>query len=364
MIKVIIIFEKRMINKLKFITMKTKFYSLLTAVVLLSLSFNTSAQNILKSIEGVEPLDLDSNSIVNLTEDFLVADGDENVTDVWRIGDADPGTVNGDKWYISIGDYDSDADTYVTVLHGNRQEDDDNNTNSFFLWSPTDSGVPWNVSSPIVTFKVKITDGQDYTRAQAAGNLGIYFWVQIKDDDGYRRAKVRLTSDPVGIYTASNEWWNYTPYGLGAELTDGNWHTYTVNLKDIIQEYRDWAYEDSGDPKAGDPFTFYGILAIETRCIDAEFDDVIVKPETATAIPETTTAVTYTVFPNPSSGNIKINGISNKASVDVYNLAGTKVRSYTGIVDGSINLSGLINGTYFIKILDGNISSTQKLIVK
>ncbi len=339
--------------------MKTKFYLLLTVALLLSLSFNTFAQNTLKSINTAEPLALDSNSIVDISADFIIANGNEegDAPDQWWIGDGDPGKV----WLITRDVYDNNS--YVTVLHGERKEDDENNTNSFFLWNPTDSGVPWNISSPIVTFKVKISDGQDYTRNQAAGNLGIYFWAQIKDDDGYRRVKVRLTGDAEGIFTGSNEWWNYTPYGLGTDLNDGNWHTYTINLKNIIQEYRDWAYNDSGDPKAGHPFKFYGIIAIETRCLDTSWDDIIVMPETATAISDAAVTESITIFPNPSAGSVTITGISNGATVKVYNITGSKVASYVGIADGGINLSGLSNGTYFVRVDDGNTSTIKKLII-
>lgn len=340
--------------------MKTKFYSFLAFAALLT--FSTAAQTNLKSILGVEPMPLDSNSIIDITQDFVIADGNEDgdSPDMWRIGDGDPGKV----WSITPDLYDSGRDSYYTALHGERKEGDDNNTNSFFLWSRTDSGVPWNVSSPLVTFTVKITDGDVYTRENNLGHLGIYFWVQIKDDDGYRKAKVRFTSDAEGLYTATNEWWSYTPYGLGNDLTDGQWHTYTVNLKDIIQQYRDWAYNDSGDPKAGHPFKFYGIIAIETRCLDAQFDDIIVKPETATAIKKRPVKQLVTVYPNPSEGNITITGVNNISDIGVYDLTGRKVMSVRNISSGSrLDLTGLEKGAYFIRIEDGENVSTKKIVI-
>ena len=67
------------------------------------------------------------------------------------------------------------------------------------------------------------------------------------------------------------------------------------------------------------------------------------------------------VFPNPTSGLIYVSGISN-AQVKVYNNTGSIVEEVKQTATGSIDLSDLENGIYFIQILgDDNTVISKKI---
>jgi hypothetical protein len=73
------------------------------------------------------------------------------------------------------------------------------------------------------------------------------------------------------------------------------------------------------------------------------------------------------VFPNPSNGIFTIhqqNIVSQKQTIEVYNLIGEKIYSTTQnqkeIFD--IDISNSSNGIYFVKIIDGNKIHTEKIV--
>lgn len=71
------------------------------------------------------------------------------------------------------------------------------------------------------------------------------------------------------------------------------------------------------------------------------------------------------VFPNPSSGVVFVEGISN-ASITIYNTTGTIVKSIEEFNNGQINLSGFEEGIYFINITtkDGLTVSKKVSLLK
>jgi hypothetical protein len=71
-----------------------------------------------------------------------------------------------------------------------------------------------------------------------------------------------------------------------------------------------------------------------------------------------------TVYPNPSNGNITINGISGASQVEVKNAMGAVVESTSVEVDGKLNLSALPKGVYFIVISTESGQHREKLIIQ
>ncbi|CAM1348017.1 T9SS type A sorting domain-containing protein [Tenacibaculum halocynthiae] len=74
------------------------------------------------------------------------------------------------------------------------------------------------------------------------------------------------------------------------------------------------------------------------------------------------------LFPNPTNSkniNIKLNKLTGKTNILIYNIIGSVVKDLTiENTEKNINLSGFSNGIYLVKITNNNKSITKKLIVK
>jgi hypothetical protein len=69
------------------------------------------------------------------------------------------------------------------------------------------------------------------------------------------------------------------------------------------------------------------------------------------------------IFPNPSSGVIRVKGNELYEKVELYDLLGTKIEEPIISYD-TIDLSEIKNGTYFLKISSANESFTKKIIIE
>jgi hypothetical protein len=73
----------------------------------------------------------------------------------------------------------------------------------------------------------------------------------------------------------------------------------------------------------------------------------------------------FTIYPNPSNGNIKINfnDSTDKHQVQIFSILGQKVfdKEYSNISTAVIN--SIKTGVYIVKITKNNKSETKKLIV-
>jgi len=69
------------------------------------------------------------------------------------------------------------------------------------------------------------------------------------------------------------------------------------------------------------------------------------------------------VYPNPTSGQVSISGRSIISSVAIYNNTGILVGTYKfNSATVSVNMNDLASGIYFIKVVTGTGSSTEKVI--
>lgn len=75
----------------------------------------------------------------------------------------------------------------------------------------------------------------------------------------------------------------------------------------------------------------------------------------------------FSVYPNPASNglvNVRFNEDAF-TQINIYNIAGQKVRSFETYESAiQLNVSDLNDGVYFVNAIRGNVSLTQKLIVK
>jgi len=87
-----------------------------------------------------------------------------------------------------------------------------------------------------------------------------------------------------------------------------------------------------------------------------------------TDVAETKNNFSMQVFPNPSSGNVYFKyNVSQNAQLEIYNLVGEKIKSYT-LISGSnevvIKNGELKSGIYFAKVITGNKETTvQKFTI-
>ena len=104
-----------------------------------------------------------------------------------------------------------------------------------------------------------------------------------------------------------------------------------------------------------------GTIAGTSNQISIRLDDFrIAKVVGSVGIKSLTNNDAIAIFPNPTSGILNINSIEANSSVEVINVIGEKV--YTNsLVKGNnvVDLSGLANGAYFVK-LNSNGSITTK----
>ncbi len=93
-------------------------------------------------------------------------------------------------------------------------------------------------------------------------------------------------------------------------------------------------------------------------------DDVMFQKVSGTVGIKTNSLSEISIFPNPTSGILNINATEVNSSVEVFNVIGEKVYSNT-LVKGSnsLDLSGLSNGSYFVKMNSNNQIITKKVII-
>lgn len=66
------------------------------------------------------------------------------------------------------------------------------------------------------------------------------------------------------------------------------------------------------------------------------------------------------VYPNPSTGLIHIDGAKN-AEISIYNTVGVLVGEYNNYSEGAIDLSTQANGIYFVKVSSENFVATKRI---
>ena len=100
-----------------------------------------------------------------------------------------------------------------------------------------------------------------------------------------------------------------------------------------------------------------------------KIDNVHFKSEeTPTGLTRTLAGKDVKIYPNPTSGKLSVelpvyNISSENSRIEIFNVIGKPVMKSTNISQKSdLDLSGLPNGVYIIKIYDGEISRTAKIM--
>lgn len=68
------------------------------------------------------------------------------------------------------------------------------------------------------------------------------------------------------------------------------------------------------------------------------------------------------VYPNPTTDYISLNGLTNKAQVEIYDSVGKQVMRTNVKPTGQINVQRLPRGNYFVKIVDNQFVTTEWIV--
>lgn len=135
------------------------------------------------------------------------------------------------------------------------------------------------------------------------------------------------------------------------------WNDYAFSLNDYIGE--DYVqvrirFEGSGE---GITTTSYKYMAVDDLYINFDHQDVneVLAEE----------SFNLSVSPNPSKGVLNIaTGLKHDYKVCVYNLLGIKVLSMDSFSDGTLDLTSLPTGVYFISVDNGIDRLTKRVVIK
>lgn len=210
-------------------------------------------------------------------------------------------------------------------------------------------------------------EGEFITEAQADGYL--HYMVRFQNTGNFPATNINVQSildsnldwdtfEPIG---ASH---NYQAYREGASVRfDFN----GINLPGTDNEPASHGYVmykikpkatvqigDSMSAQAGIYFDF------NTAVITNNYTTTIVTMGTEAVAEES-----FAVYPNPASGtvNIKLNG-AESANVSIADVLGKTVLKAQVSSEGSLDISALNSGVYFVTVQAGGAQSTQKLVVK
>lgn len=93
--------------------------------------------------------------------------------------------------------------------------------------------------------------------------------------------------------------------------------------------------------------------------------DIFASNDPITGISDEELSKPFTIFPNPSSGNVSIqlDKPVSKVNVKIYDALGKTMFSQENIADNQINVSNLKSGIYFVSVQNNNLNHQSKLLV-
>lgn len=108
-----------------------------------------------------------------------------------------------------------------------------------------------------------------------------------------------------------------------------------------------------------------GVLSAPSQQINVRLDDIKIAKVAGTTIGIQNNVLSeVTLFPNPTSGILNVNAVEANTSIEIFNVIGDKVYS-NSLVKGanSLDLSGLANGAYFVKLNSNGQVTTKKVVL-
>lgn len=217
---------------------------------------------------------------------------------------------------------------------------------AYFLTLPG-SGVPVGTYESFVNFPcTDITAGDVYKisywrKSSASGTLTV---------NGQTGIFTGLGQDAASMTTVVKAYSAMTP--TTATGTAG-WVKDSVNYIATATETRYFAVAGKGT------------IAGAADQISIRLDDFLITKIGTTVGVKTNTADLISIFPNPSTGLLNVNTVDATSSLEVYNVIGEKVYANANLIKGNnnIDLSGLSNGSYFVRINSNNQITTKKVVI-
>ena len=77
-------------------------------------------------------------------------------------------------------------------------------------------------------------------------------------------------------------------------------------------------------------------------------------------------ATRFEIYPNPNNGQFNIDINTGMNSIEIYDNAGSMIYSETNLTEGqmTIELGDVARGTYVVRIIGNNSSSSKMLIIQ
>ena len=146
--------------------------------------------------------------------------------------------------------------------------------------------------------------------------------------------------------------------GIVNPNSQNQWASYTFSLNDFIgYDYVQprIRFEGSGQGNTT-PATNSKYIIIDDLFIDFDETGVVEQPSFE--------AFHLTVTPNPTNGRVAITtGLTHCYPVSVYNVSGQRVLSVDSFMDGTLDLSALSKGTYFITVDNGDDRISRRIVI-
>lgn len=219
-------------------------------------------------------------------------------------------------------------------------------------------------------------DGE-FDAAGAHTLWNIYDSVSSMDDDG-AGANSEYAWAQMNITTNYDNTPSYFAFPSGSSVISLNDGTSGANVYYIARQGTSTGYDPNSDWMAGQTnsgstrpnWTFTGDLPrvhpdalASTSLPDSTFGGPNEDPANDVLSTDDFLLSAFKIYPNPASNYILIE--SKKAPVsgiEIFNVLGKSVSSHIELVDNKVDISGLSNGMYFLKINSDGQSITKKII--
>lgn len=144
------------------------------------------------------------------------------------------------------------------------------------------------------------------------------------------------TTLSYGRVSGDADVWGYFPDSMS------EWHTETIPLgnyanKDIMIRFKD--INDSGNNLFLDEITVSNSISLATSEINKDG---------------------IKVYPNPTTDKVMVTGLAKGTGISLYNVAGQKILNTITNGDTVIDMSGLVQGLYFIKTTKASVKIIKK----
>ncbi len=136
-----------------------------------------------------------------------------------------------------------------------------------------------------------------------------------------------------------------TAGSIPATIVDGT--TYTKNYTYTVPAYQD-------------PYAMH-VVGFVVDVTSGKVLNSIQQALSSVGITENHTISNVRMYPNPTKGIIRVEGLSNKSQITVTNILGETMLKVTNT--NTIDLSNYTNGVYFITVNTGNNVVTEKIIL-